>query len=490
MYLKIIRITVLISFLFYTCLSNAQRVVTADLQTLIETAQSGSSAALLAQTRLDNQYWRNVSFKASFKPQFSLNATLPSLNRAISAIPLPDGSEAFVNRSFMTNSIGINVFQQIGATGGQVFAGSRIQRLDLFGTSSQEKSSTYLSTPLNIGLIQPLFQFNAYKWNKEIIDLEYSQAQKTYTEENEIIALEVVNRYFGLYITELDLITAHDNQLYLDSLAKISVHRFELGRIGETEMLQVQLSARNADTRVASLNQQLQNRTENLRDYLGIQEEVTFSLTNPGEFEKYFVDKDLALQYANAHRSQVIQFDIRLKEAQRDLEAAKKINSPQLNINAQFGLTNSAPTFGGAFSGLQDQESIQMGVSIPIADWGRSKAQREIAKSTLDLEQLQIKEGRIQFEREVVLGVEQLLLVRDRLQLEKIALEIATKRQEIAKKRYTLGKEDATNLNIAIQEYATAEQGYYSALWELWQAHYQLRLSTLFDFQENKPLKK
>jgi len=326
--------------------------------------------------------------------------------------------------------------------------------LDLFATSSQNQSTSYLTTPLNVGLVQPLFQFNSFKWDKEIQKIQYERAKKSYTEENEIIALEVVNRYFRLFLAGLNLETAISNQTYLADLASTSEKRFELGRIGETEMLQVQLSARNADTRVASLNQSIQNLTEDLRDYLGIQEEVSFELLNPGEFEEYFVDEAMALEYANANRSQVAVFDLRLKQAQRDLEEAKNFNSPALNLQANFGLTNSAKTFGNAFSGLQDQESVTMSVSIPIADWGRSKARREIAKSALELEQLQIKEDRIQFEREVA------------------------------------GKENATNLNIAIQEYASAEQGYYQALWELWQVHYQLRLSTLYDFKEGKPLKR
>lgn len=488
--MRFLYILLILSFVFGKNSVVCQRVIDADLQTLIDMAQGKSSAALLAQTRLDNQYWRYVSFKAGFKPQFSLSGTLPSLNRSINSITLPDGSEAFVNRSFMTNSVGVNVFQQIGATGGTVFLGTSIERLDLFGTSSQEKSSSYLTNPLNLRIIQPIFQFNSFSWDRDLMEMEYDQAQKTYTEENEIIALEVVNRFFQLYLSELNLITALDNQKYLDSLAVTAQNRFDLGRIGETEMLQVQLSARNADTRVASLNQQLQNQTENLRDYLGIQEEVTFELADPGEFDEYYVDRDQALLLANQNRSLVAEFDIRLKRAKRDLEEAKNFNSPQLNLDASFGLTGTSRTFGDAFSPLQDQESIRIGVEIPIADWGRAKARREIAQSALELEQLTIREDRIQFEREVDLAVDQLSLVRERLELQKVALDIATKRQEIAKARYQLGKEDATNLNIAIQEYATAEQGYYQALYELWQVHYQLRLATLYDFQRNVPLKK
>ena len=480
-------LTVIIISVF-TIPTSGQLLIQTTIEELIETAQQNSSSALLARTRLENQYWRNVSFDAGFKPQFELNAELPSLNRSINSIPLPNGEEAFVNRSFMTNQIGLQVTQIIPKTGGFFSLSSSLRRLDLFQTSSQDKSTSYLSAPLSIGFNQPLFQFNQFKWNKEIIDLEYQRAEKRFTEEFEMIAVEVVNRYFDLYLTDLRLITSRDNQQYLDSLANTAVRRFELGRIGETEMLQVQLSARNADALVTTLEQDQQNKTELLRDYLGIQEEVRFELGDPATIEAYLVDESQALDLARANRSIMKDFEIRLKNANMDLEQARNANQPELNITGSFGLTQSSPTFSGAFSGLQDQESVQIGITIPIADWGRSKAQREIAQSSLALEELLVREDRINFEREVALTVNQISLVRDRLILAREALTIADKRQDISKKRYELGKQDATNLNIAIQEYATAEQSYYQTLWEMWQIHFQLRLLTLYDFIERAPL--
>ncbi len=472
---------------FFTQL-DAQLVIKGDITELIETARNGSSAALVAQTRLENQYWRNVSFDAGFKPQFSLNATLPNLNRAISSIPLPTGEEAFVNRSFMTNTIGLQVFQQLPQTGGRFFISSELQRLDLFGTSTQDRSSSYLSTPLRIGFNQPLFQFNSIKWEQELMRLEYVKAEKLYVEEYEMVAVEVVNRFFDLYLTELNLKTALINQQYLDSLSTTAKNRFSLGRIGETEMLQVGLSALNAEALVSSLEQEKQNKTELLRNYLSIREEVVFDLQNPGEIEAYFVDVEQALLLAQQNQSQIADFDLRLKNAQLELQEAKAANKPEVTIGGNFGLTNSAKSLGNVFGGLKDQESLQISLRIPIADWGLTKAQRKIAESSIELEELLIKDEKINFTREIEVTIDQIEIVRKRLELAKTALAIANKRQDIAKKRYQLGKQDATNLNIAIQEYARAEQSYYQALWEMWQTHYRIRLLTLYDFQSNTPL--
>ncbi len=467
----------------------AQTTVEVGLLELIQRAQDGSSAALLSETRLKNQYWRYVAFKSFFKPQLSLNGDLPSLNRSISSITLPDGSEAFVNRSFMSNSLGLQITQNIMKTGGSVFLGSDIQRLDLFSTNVQNKSTSYLSAPLNIGFVQPLFAFNQFKWNQELQKMQYTRAGKRRVEENEMIAIEVLNRYFDLYLTELNLETIRDNFRYLDSLAIIAEGRFGLGRIGETEMLQVQLSAQNSRALVARLEQDRQDKNERLRNYLGLEEQVLFVLIPPDILMPYDVSFQRALDYAREHRSEIADFEIRIKQAQLEVEQAKYLNRPEISLTGRFGLTQTAQSFGDAFRGLQDQESVRLSFNVPIADWGRSKSQREIAKSDLELEELQVRQERINLEREIDLATSQIYLVREQLILAERAFQIAEKRQDIAKKRYTLGTQDATNLNIAIQEYASAKENYYSVLWDLWQIHYRIRMMTLFDFQLNVPLR-
>jgi len=104
------------------------------------------------------------------------------------------------------------------------------------------------------------------------------------------------------------------------------------------------------------------------------------------------------------------------------------------------------------------------------------------------LTELQLQQDQVSFEREILVNVEQFKLKRDQLTLSEEALEIAKKRLDIAKKRFDIGKIDVTNLNIAIQEEISAQQSYYSTLWDFWRAHYTIRNLTLYDFENDKPL--
>ena len=484
-HIKILIICLLLS-LQYT---NAQEVIKAGIYDIILSAQADSPDYLLAKTRQENAEWVYTAAKSQFKPQLGFNATLPSINRTIDAQILDDGSRAFLNSSFMSNSVGLNLSQIVSATGGSVFVSTNLQRQDLFKTSTQDAASSYLSTPISIGFNQPLLRFNEYKWNKKAADINYKASKKIYVEERENIAFNAMNNFFDLYTSSLSLVEAKDNKAYLDSIAINSKGRYEVGRISETDLLQIQLGAKNAGGAVSRLELSVQNKTEALRDFLGLSNEVVFEFSPPAPITIYSIDPQKALAYAREHRSQTEQFRLNLLNAEQQVEFAQKENGPNLRLNGQFGLTKFDQTFGGAYNNLLDQESVSLSIDIPIADFGRAKAQREIAKSNLELTQLQLKQDEVSFEREILVNVEQFELKRGQLTLSEEALDIALRRLDIAKKRFQIGKIDVTNLNIAIQEEQGARQQYYSNLWDLWRAHYTIRNLTLYDFENQIPLK-
>jgi outer membrane protein TolC len=461
---------------------HAQRTIEANLNEIINTAITESPAKLLAKTRLSNEYWQYIGFNSTFKPQLSFEAILPSLSRSIDAIPLPDGSEAFVNRSFMRNDVGIRLSQVVPQTGGRVFVSSGLNRLDLFNTNAQDYSRSYLSNPISIGFNQPIFQFNQWGWMRRINEIEYDQSKQQYIEETEEIIYDAMNLYFDLYISKLDLAQAQRNKVYLDSLSSIADGRFGVGRISETDMLQIRLGSKNANAELNRIELEVQNKNEQLRNFLGIKEEVAFELDTPQEIPSYSIEADVALEEATKNRTRTADFRLRLLNAEMEMEQTEKSSGVNLSLNGSFGLSQSGGSVRDVYRDLLDQESITLSISIPIADFGRRQAQREIARSNFELEQLQVEQDRISFEREIIVNVEQFSLKKKQLDLAKESFDIATQRLNIAKNRYNIGKIDVTNLNIAIQEHEAARQRYYSALWTLRQAHHEIRLLTLYDF--------
>lgn len=472
-----------------TFLLNAQsKTLSLSLPEVIGLAQSDAPDVLIANTRLNNSYWRYQSFLADYKPQINLDATLPNLNRSISPITLPDGTDVFINRSLMSTSLDVRLQQQITATGGSIFAATGLERIDLFNKGS-DNTKAYLSAPISIGFFQPLFAYNQLKWNKKIEPLRYSERTKEYAEEVEGVAFEAANLFFDVLIAQLNLEAAIQDKVNADTLFKISKGRFEVGKIAETELLQIELQSLNADAQVARAGLNVQTNTELLRNHLGIKEAVIFELETPTTIPTFTIDAEKALKFARMNRSNSVNFERRLVQAEGEVEQAKK-DRFNINLFGRFGLTQTAENFGNSFSDLLDQEVVNLGIQMPLADWGKTRANREIAASNLELTRVSIEQERVNFERDILIKVQQFDLVRNQVKLSKRAYEAGIKREDITRKRYLIAKIGITELNIAISEKEQARQNYVLALQKFWLAYYELRTLTLYDFATDRSLVK
>ncbi|MEM9527458.1 MAG: TolC family protein [Bacteroidota bacterium] len=433
--------------LFSVGILPAQRTYTLSLSEVIDLARSESPDIKLAETRLNNNYWRYRSFQADFKPQIQLNATLPNLNRSIDPITLPDGRENFISRALMRNSINFSLSQPIVATGGQVFLSSGLRRLDVFATDFNPSSNSYLSTPVSLGFVQPLRTYNELKWRKRIEPLAYEEGKRIFNESKERAATEVAALFFDLLLAQINLVATEKNKVNADTLYANGKQRFSVGRIAETDLLQIELSVMNANASLAQATLNVQTANEQLRSFLGITENATFQLLTPDNIPVTQIQADSAISYAIAHRSEILGFERRALEAEAEVDRAIKQNGFRLDLQGQLGLSGTDASLGGAYQDLIDQEVITLGIRVPIADFGKARSRIEVAKSNQELELLNIQQERISFERRVSLAVRQFSLLRDQVALADRAYEVALKREDITRKRYLIGKISITELN-------------------------------------------
>ncbi len=458
------------------------------LEQTIDMAQSGGPEVQIAQTSFSNSYWSYQSFLADYRPQMVLSGTLPDLDRSIDAITLPDGSLKFVSQSFMRNDLNLSLNQGIALTGGRLFAGTGLSRLDVFANDNNPAFASYRSTLISVGVIQPLFGFNRLKWAKKVQPLRYEESRRGFSENLEQVAYEAANLFFDVLVAQINLEAAKRDKLNSDTLFAISQGRFEVGRIAEVELLQIELRVMDAEADLAQSQLNLQTSTERLRDYLGIKNPVTFKMIPPAAIPDFLVDVDQALDYARRYRSESIALDRRLEEAKMDVAEAKANRGVNVDLSFSFGLSQSGETIDEALSEPLDQEQFQLGLNIPIADWGKSKADMQIALSNEELTRLQVGQDRINFEREIIIRVQQFDLVRQQVKRSIKSYEIAQKRLDITRKRYRIGNILVTDLNQAIQEEANSRRTYMNALRNFWLAYYDMRRLTLFDFENNQAL--
>lgn len=461
---------------------------TFSLDEIILLAQSESPEVKLAEMRKSNAYWTNKSFLGNYKPEINLDLTLPSLNRSIIPIDLPDGTQVFRERSQMVNDISISLQQNITATGGSVFASTGLQRLDNFIFNQNEPPINYLSNPIDFGFNQPIFGFNELKWDKRIMPMVYKESKAKFSEDLEAVSQRAVSQFFSLINAQMNLESAKARKVIADDLYELGENRYSVGNIAETDLLQLELDVMSANTDISNASVQQQTANERLRNFLGINEDIKFILDLPLIIPDIEIGLDKALTYARANRSKVLELQRQMLEAERNVEQTKANSGISGNLTGSIGVTGFGENLNKAYGGLSDREVVTLRLSIPIADWGKSKARYEIAKSNYDLINLNTQNERINFENEVKIAVQQFELVKQNVAVAKRSYEISQKRYDLTKKRYKIGKVDITQLNLADREQESQRKSYIQAITQFWEKYYEIRSLTLYDFINEESL--
>ena len=410
------------------------------------------------------------------------------IQRSIVEFTNPQGRLTYLPLAGTKSSFNVSMSQSISKTGGNIFAGTGLSYRYNFKNETDPSLRQFSSAPIFVGFNQPLFAFNQMKWNKKIQPLEYEQSTREYAEQMEKIATEVTELFFDVYIAQINLRTSEIDKANADTLYEISKGRFSVGRIAETDLLQIELSVRNAEASLAQAVLGNQRATEQLRNFLGIKEVVDFELLPPDELPDFYVDVKRALEEAKKNRSQSVNLELQLLQADMMIERAEKDAGINADLFGQIGLNQSSENLPDAYKDLLDSEVISLGFQIPIADWGKAKADRKIAESNRDYIHRDVEQTRINFEREVLLHVQQFDMVKNQVNLAYRAYEIAQRREEITRKRYMIGKIEIIDLNLAIREKDEGLRSYMTALRNYWTSYYRLRSLTLFDFENNQSL--
>jgi outer membrane protein TolC len=467
--------------------AKAQQAFT--LSQIIEIARNQSIQAKQAETTRENRYWQYQTYRSNYKPQLGLEGVFPGFNRSFDEVRQNDGTYEFLPVSFNNSELNLSLRQSIGRTGTMVFVNTGINRFDNF--SEGDEYHLYGGTPLEVGFVQPLFQFNDLWWDKKIEPLRFEESKREYMESLEEVSLTATRRFFDLMVAQIDLEIALKNLANNDTIYKIAQGRYNLGTLTENELLSLELNTMNSRQAVAQANLDLETSALRLRTTIGLTDVDELQLILPSKIPDFTVDEHLALEYARKNRAQIIEFERRSLQAESEIARAKGESGLNADLFGRFGWTNNtdqnAPV-GDLYKNPENQLIVNMGFSIPILDWGRRRSRIKTAEANQKLVQYSVNQDILNFDEQVLTQVRQFEMLKEAVKITQLADNIANRRYEVSYNRYLIGKIAITELNDALREKDDAKRRYTQALEDFWNAYYSLRLYTLYDFEEQRSL--
>ena len=303
--------------------------------------------AQTARHSFRSAYWNYKYYRANYLPTLNLTSD-PNLNRAINKITMGDGSVKFVEQNLLNTDLTLNLSQNIPWTGGSLFLETSAQRMDLFS----EHKYSWQTSPIMIGYRQSLFGYNSLKWDKRIEPVRYQEAKKNYVETLELVSANAINKFFALATAQSNYDIASFNYANADTLYRYAQGRYNIGTITENEMLQLELNRLTEETNRMNARIEMDNCMQELRSYLGIQEEREIRVRVSSRIPNFSINLNEALALAYENSPDIQTMKRRKLESESAVARARANAGLKADIYLRFGLTQTADKLPEAYRNL------------------------------------------------------------------------------------------------------------------------------------------
>ena len=465
--------------------TSAERVLT--LEEAVALALDQGRSAENAERGFEAARWRDRAFGARLMPRLALNGNAADLDRGINAITLPTGETQFVRQSQNTSWVELGVIQPLPWTGGEISIGSRLTRIDHFGDDANTQS--WQTTPLVIGFSQGLFRPRALAWDRREQDLAVTVAERQYLEAREDVAIATAAAYFDLYAAQVSVDNAIANAAVNDTLYTLNTGRYEVGKIGENDLLQSELALLRSRAALDGARLERDRTAATLRRLLRLPADAPIVAVAPATVPAFVIDTAIAVAQALRNVSVIPDGELQVLRSERQVSEARSSAGFRADIQASVGFNQTSPELSSAYESPLAKQQFRMQLEMPIVQWGGGRAAVEAARAE-EARALGTAESRREAaEEEARFAALELTQAQRLLALAAKADTVAAKRFEVAKNRYVIGKIGINELYIAQNEKDQAVESYVRALRGFWAAHYRLRRLTLYDFTQGRPIR-
>ena len=478
---RIITLAIAIGTTLSLLAETASRIRPITLDEAITLARVQSVNAAVALNELKTAYWEYRTFRADLLPEVNFSATLPSYAKSYNSYQQSDGSYTFVRNNYLQMAGEISIDQNIWFTGGTLSLNSALDFMKQLDGTIYER---YMSVPVALTLNQPIFGTNTFKWDRRIEPVRYAEAKANFLSETEEVTLTTINYFFNLLLAKENVGIAKQNLENAEKLYEVAKAKRRMGQISENDVLQLKLNVLNAQSSLTDYESALKSNMFQLRSFLALGEDEVLEPLLPEGIPTMLVNYQDALDKALANNS--FAHNIRRRQLEADYEVAKaKGNLRQINLFAQVGFTGTDQTFNGAYHPLKDNQIVEVGVKIPILDWGKRRGKVKVAQSNREVVQSRLRQETMDFNQNLFILVEQFNNQRAQLEIADEADQIAQQRYKTNVETFMIGRISTLDLNDAQVSKDEARQKHISELFYYWYYYYQLRSLTLWDFEKN-----
>jgi outer membrane protein TolC len=352
--------------LMFLCASKiiAQKTITIEEVTKIVLEKSNKAKIIdnnFSKTTIESSFYR-----ISLLPKVSANVSLP-YQRSISEVIQSDGSQRFIERNYLNNSLNLTVSQAVPFTGGSLSLSSSLNGSRDFNNNITNFSSNWLT----LSYQQAINGFNSFKWNKKLNSLNSEKDSINYLKEKIKLKYEVSKVYLDTQLIQsrIDLLKANIQKT--EKIVFELEEKLKFGRVIKLEVEQAKIALEQLNKQLEINNLDYLSGIQSLKNWMNDKSEAIFIL-EPIDAVDFIVDKKV-LKEAIKKNGFDLNKTIELLESEANIDKVKKEGAISVNLQFGLGLNSSANDFSNLYDVPSQSQYVTIGTKIPILDWGKAK---------------------------------------------------------------------------------------------------------------------
>jgi len=267
-----------------------------------------------------------------------------------------------------------------------------------------------------------------------------------------------------------------------DTLYTLNKGRYEVGKIGENDLLKSELALLRARAAVEDARLARDRAEAALRRTIAYPEGQPLTIVAPDSIPNVDVDPEVAVKEALRNSSTMEQGTLDDVQSKRLLNQAKLQNRFNASIRATFGFNQTASAFNEAYQSPLGRQALSVGINLPMMQWGAGHADVQAAVADDKRVTTNNRMRTDALVEEARFSALQLQQAQRNVVLAAKADTVSAKQFEVARNRYIVSKISNTDLYNAQSDKDNSIVLHVQALRNYWTAYYRLRRVTLYDF--------
>ena len=256
----------------------------------------------------------------------------------------------FTPQQQTTSQLGVTVSQQLPFTGGNLIVSSSLQRFEMTGA---QQVRTWSSTPITVSLQQDILRPNTAQWDRRGAGSAHRDRPSASTSRRgRTSRCRPPALFFDVYAAQVAEANAAHNAAVNDTLYTLNKGRFEVGKIGENDLLQSELALLRARTSLDGARLDFDRALAAFRLALNVPADTAVTIAVTSDVPKVELDTTLAVTEALRNSSAIA--GLALQDVQARRRVTRGTSWPRESGPACRRASGSTPAASGPSLGVPE----------------------------------------------------------------------------------------------------------------------------------------